>query len=96
MLLYCIFNVTVQILLDTWMCIIMLNANKIKQAEQEAEKILEEAHLAIEAERAKMLREAQNEISDIIVSATEKIIVSSTSESFEQFLNAVERGGEGE
>ena len=43
-----------------------------------------------------MLREAQNEISDIIVSATEKIIVSSTSESFEQFLNAVERGGEGE
>lgn len=30
MLLYCIFNVTVQILLDTWMCIIMLNANKIK------------------------------------------------------------------
>lgn len=30
MLLYYIFNVTVQLLLDTWVCIIMLNANKIK------------------------------------------------------------------
>lgn len=70
-------------------------AKKIKQAEREAEKIMEEAHQTIERERTKMLKEAQNEISDMVVSATEKI-VASTSESYEQFLAAVERNGENE
>lgn len=70
---------------------------KIKEAEKEAGKIVAEAYQTLEKERAKMLKEAQNEISDMVVTATEKIVLqSSTSESFEQFLAAVERGGEDE
>lgn len=73
------------------------NADKIKEAEKEAEKIVEEAHQTLEKERVKMLKEAQNEISNMVVSATEKIVLqSSTTESFDQFLAAVERGGENE
>lgn len=73
------------------------SAAKIKQAEKEAEKIVEEAQQAMEAERAKMLTEAQREISDMVVTATEKIVLQSgTAESFEQFLEAVERGEQNE
>ncbi len=72
-------------------------AGILKQAEKEAGIIVEEAHRTLERERAKMLRQAQNEISSMVVSATEKIVLqSSTSESFEQFLAAVEGGGERE
>lgn len=73
------------------------NASKRKQAEIEAEKIVKEAQQTLEMERAKMMKEAQSEISDMVACATEKIVLqSSTSESFEQFLAAVERGGEDE
>lgn len=73
------------------------NADKIKQAEKEAAKIVEEAHQTLEKERAQMLKEAQKDISDMVVSAVEKIVLtSSTSESFDQFLDTVERGGEHE
>lgn len=70
---------------------------KIKQAELEAEKILEDTKKSLEIERIKMLREAQTEISGMVVAATEKIVLqSSASESFDQFLAAVERGGDSE
>ena len=73
------------------------NARRIKQAEKEAEKIIADAHETLEKERNKMLKEAQNEISDMVVTATEKIVLqSSTAESYEQFLTAVERGEENE
>lgn len=69
----------------------------IRQVEKEAEKIVEEAHQTLEKERTKMMKEAQNEISEMVVAATEKLVLQSgTSESFEQFLTAVERGGENE
>ena len=69
----------------------------IKGAEEEAAKIVAQARQAIEVEHAKMLKEAQNEISDMVVAATEKVILQSgTSESYEQFLAAIERGGEDE
>ena len=72
-------------------------ARRIKQAEQEAEKIISDAHETLEKERTKMLQEAQDEISDMVVTATEKIVLqASTSESFEQFLTAVEKGEEHE
>ena len=70
---------------------------RIKGAEEEAVKIVAEARKSLDRERAKMLKEAQNEISDMVVAATEKVILQSgTSESYEQFLAAVERGGEDE
>lgn len=71
-------------------------AIKIKQAEKEAEKIIKDAQKTLEAEHEKMLKDAQVEISDMVVSATEKIISQSTSESFNQFLNTVEGSGENE
>lgn len=72
-------------------------AEKQKLAEMKAEKIVEEAHQTLEKERAKMLKEAQNDISDMVVSAVEKIVLQkSTSESFDQFLDTVERGGKHE
>lgn len=74
-----------------------VNADKMKQAEKEAAQIVAEAHQTVEKERAKMLNEAQNYISDMVVSSVEKIVLrSGTSESFDQFLDAVERGGENE
>lgn len=73
------------------------NAVKIKQAENEAEKIITSARQAVDQERAQMLKEVQSEISEMVTTATEKIVLqSSTSESYEQFLSAVERGGENE
>lgn len=73
------------------------SAIKIKQAQQQAEQILCEARQNSDREHTKMIREAQNEISDMVVSATERIVLqASTSESFDQFLTAVERSGENE
>lgn len=70
-------------------------AEKRKQAEKEAEKMIEEAHRTLEKEREKMLEEAQSDIADMVVSAVEKLMLQSdTSESFDQFLDTVERGGE--
>lgn len=71
------------------------NECMIERARKEAEKIVAEAHLTMEREHDKMLRDAGREISDMVVSATEKIL-SGTSESFDQFLETAERGGEHE
>lgn len=71
------------------------NAAKIKQVQDEAARIIVDARQAAERERAKILNGAQNEIADMVASATEKIIFQfGTSESYEQFLAEVERGGE--
>lgn len=73
------------------------NKIKIKQAEQQAEQILSEARQTLDREHAKMIKEAQSEISNMIVSATEKIVLQAgTSESFDQFLTTVERSGDNE
>lgn len=73
------------------------NAERIKQAKDEAEKIVADARQTLEKERAKMLQQVQKEITDMVVTATEKIVVEAdTSDTYEQFLNAVERGAENE
>lgn len=70
-----------------------VNAIKLKQAEEEAAKLIEDAHQSVDREHERMLREVQNEISDMVTVATEKLVLqSSTSESYEQFLAAVEGG----
>lgn len=71
------------------------NALKIRQAEETAAQLLADAHLTIEKDRAKMLRQARNEISDLVACAAEKLVVgASTSDAYDQFLAAVKRGGE--
>lgn len=73
------------------------NAERIKQAKAEAERIVADARQTSEKERARMLQQAQKEITDMVVTATEKIVAKAdTAESYEQFLHAVERGAENE
>ena len=69
----------------------------IKRAEKQAEKIVADARKDIEYNRAKMLKEAQTEITDMVAKAAEKLVAqSTTSEAFDQFLGAAERGGKDE
>lgn len=64
-----------------------------KQAEEEASKIIADARSAARQEREKILKEAQGEIADMVTTATEKIVSGSdTSDAFDQFLRATQRG----
>lgn len=66
-------------------------------AKQEADKIISEAYKKAKNERNILISEAQEEITDMVTRATEKIILESgVSESYEQFLAAVERSNENE
>ena len=68
-----------------------------KQAENEAAKIIADARSNAEREREKILKEAQGEIADMVTTATEKIIgAGDTSEAFDQFLRAAQRGEQDE
>lgn len=65
---------------------------QLKRAEAEAERLLAEARRSIEHERAKMLRQAQDEISDMVTSAAEKVVLGrTTSQAYDQFLDAAQR-----
>lgn len=69
------------------------NSIKIRQAKEEAEKIIGDARLSAERERSKILKEAQNEISDMVASAAEKVILnSSASDVYDSFFSTVKRG----
>lgn len=69
-----------------------LEARK-KQAEDEAAKIIADARNTAEREREKILKEAQGEIAEMVTTATEKIVSGGdTSDAFDQFLSAVQRG----
>ena len=64
-------------------------------AKKKADAIVSDAYKRAENERSKILEETQSEIADMIAVATGKLVLqSSTSESYEQFLTAVERGVE--
>ncbi len=64
-------------------------------AKQEAEEIVLNARKKAVNEREKLLESAQSEIAEMVTEATEKLVLQSgTFESYEQFLNAIERGGE--
>ena len=66
-------------------------------AKQEADKIISEAYKKAKNERNIIISEAQEEITDMVTRATKKIILESgVSESYEQFLAAVERSNENE
>lgn len=68
------------------------NELRMKQAKKEAEKLISNGHKTIERERAKMLKDVQEEISDMVTAATEKLILNaSTSQAYDNFLDAVKR-----
>ena len=70
-----------------------LYTRKVRQAEEEASKILAAAREDAQRERSNIIASAQAEISEMVTAATEKIVLqSSASEAFEQFLDAAEGG----
>lgn len=74
-----------------------VSAAKIKLAEEEAAKIVAEAHKDIEYDRVKMMKQAKKEIRHMVTSAAEKFVAkSTTSEAFDEFLEAAKRGEEDE
>ena len=71
----------------------MLYAKRISQAEETAAKIISEARHNAEKEKENILKSAQDEISEMVTTATEKLVLeSSASKAFEQFLDAAEGG----
>ena len=64
------------------------------QASAEAETILKNARANAAAEYDKTMAQAQDEISNLVSAATEKLVLkSSAAEAYDQFLSAAERGG---
>lgn len=70
-----------------------LYTRKVRQAEEDASKILANAREDAKREKANIIASAQAEISEMVTAATEKIVLqASASEAFEQFLDAAEGG----
>ena len=70
-----------------------LYTRRVRQAEDEAAKILANARQEAEREKTNIIASAQSEISDMVTAATEKIVLqASASEAFEQCLDAAEGG----
>ena len=70
-----------------------LYTRRVRQAEEDASKILANAREDAKREKANIIGSAQAEISEMVTAATEKIVLqASASEAFEQFLDAAEGG----
>ena len=68
-----------------------------KQAEDEASRIISDAKTTAKKDKEKMIKEAQGEIADMVATAAEKIIIAgNTSDAFDQFLAAAQRGDNNE
>ena len=57
-----------------------------------SDQILADAHAAAQREHDKLLADAQKELQDLAVTATEKLVLQSGGDAFDQFLNQAERG----
>ncbi len=72
-------------------------AKKLRDAEEEAVRIMDKAKRDAQLECQKIINGAQTEISAMVATATEKLALEATaSEAFDQFLEATERGSEDE
>ena len=65
---------------------------QLSDARTQAEQILADAHAAAQREHDKLLSDAQKELKDLAVTATEKLVLQSDGDAFDQFLDAAERG----
>ena len=61
-------------------------------AEQQLSDARADAHTAAQREHDKLLADAQKELKDLAVTATEKLVLQSGGDAFDQFLDAAERG----
>lgn len=67
-------------------------SGQLSDARTQAEQILADAHAAAQREHDKLLSDAQKELKDLAVTATEKLVLQSDGDAFDQFLDAAERG----
>ena len=67
-------------------------AQKSADAAMQRQQILADAHAAAQREHDKLLSDAQKELKDLAVTATEKLVLQSDGDAFDQFLDAAERG----
>ena len=65
---------------------------QLSDARAQAEQILADAHAAAQREHDKLLSDARKELKDLAVTATEKLVLQSDGDAFDQFLDAAERG----
>ena len=64
---------------------------QLDDARAQAERILTEAHAAARREHDRQLADAQKELEELAVTATEKLVLRSGGDAFDQFLNEAER-----
>lgn len=73
------------------------SARRIKDATNEASRIMTKAKEEAEIEKSKIINSAQAEISTMVAIATEKLALkATTSEAYDQFLDATERDEDNE
>ena len=60
------------------------------QAEQQAEEIIKKAHAAAASEHERVMEQAKGEISELMSAAAEKLVLSSTSDAYDKFLDTAE------
>ena len=65
---------------------------RISEARAQAEQIIADAHTAAQREHDKLLADAEKELKDLAVTATEKLVLQSGGDAFDQFLDEAERG----
>lgn len=67
---------------------------KLAAADKQAEAIIADAHRKAEAERNKILKEANSEIAELADAMAEKVVTKSVSDAFDDFLLSAERGND--
>ena len=65
---------------------------QLSDARAQADQIIADAHTAAQREHDKLLADAQRELKELAVAATERLVLQSDGDAFDQFLDEAERG----
>ena len=72
------------------------DVQRIQQdAQAQAEKLLADARSRAESDRRRLLEETQHQVKDLVSAAAEKLVLSSDSAAFDQFLDLAGKGEDG-
>ena len=67
-----------------------------EDAKAQAEKILSDARVTAENDRKRVMEETQHQVKELVSAAAEKLVLSSDSAAFDQFLELAGKGGDGD
>ena len=67
-----------------------------EDAQAQAAKILTDAQAAAESSRRKVMEETQHQVKELVSAAAEKLVLSSDSAAFDQFLELAGKGEDGD